>query len=117
YQVHKSTNSPAPLPDGDRFLFIVETSASMRKLDAASRQAVFDMIFTGLNGRMKESDTYGIWTFNEQTHPGLFSMQTWKSAEALQQASAAALFLKNQPYELHPQIGVALVKLDTVIRA
>jgi len=118
YQVTKTTNAPAgSLPAGDRFLFLVDTSLSMRKFDAANRQALFDMIFSGLRGRMRDGDTYGIWTFNAQTYPGLFQMQTWKQEETMQQASRAALFLKQQPYEHDTQMGIAFVKLDTVVRA
>ena len=118
YQVKRTTNAPpAPLPPGDRFLILVDTSLSMRKLDAANRQAVFDMIFNGLHGRMRDGDTYGLWTFNEQTHAGEYPMQTWKADENMQQASRAALFLKNQPYEHDTQFGITLVKLDSVLRA
>ena len=118
YQMKKFTNTPpADLPPGERFLFVVDTSLSMRKLDAANRQALFDMVFSGLNGHMRNGDTFGIWTFNEQTYAGFFPMQVWKKEETLQLASRAALFLKNQTYERAAQVGILLVKLNSVIEA
>src|SRR5262245_56979671 len=71
-----ATNPPAP-PPGQRFLFLVDTSAAMKKIDASTRQALFDLIHSGINGQMTNGDTFGIWTFNEQVYTGQFPMQTW----------------------------------------
>ena len=113
----KALPKKAPLPPGNRFLFVVETSATMPKVEHAGRQAVVDLIYSGVDGRMRAGDTYGLWTFNEQTHAGLFPMQTWKPAAALDLASRAGLFLKSQPYENRPNVGATVKKLMAVIKA
>ena len=72
-----STSASKAAADGGRFLFVVNTSSSMRRIEPATRQAVFDMVFTGLNGYMRSGDTFGLWTFNEETQAGDFPMQVW----------------------------------------
>ena len=40
----------------------------MTRIDTLMRQAVGEMVRAGLGGRMQTGDTFGLWTFNEQTH-------------------------------------------------
>ncbi len=40
----------------------------MTRIDTPMRQAVGEMVRAGLGGRMQTGDTFGLWTFNEQTH-------------------------------------------------
>jgi hypothetical protein len=89
---------PTPPSNAQRFLFIVNTSASMRRLEHDGRQALFDMIYTGLDGYMQTGDTYGLWTFNDQITAGAFPMQGWNTNQLLSLASRATLFVKEQPY-------------------
>jgi hypothetical protein len=111
------TNTPArklpPLP-GDRFLFVVDTSSGMTKLAAASRQAVFDLIYTGINGHMRPGDSYGLWTFNNEVQVGKFPLQVWKT-NALDLSSAAGRFLREQHYEKKPRLDLAVDKAKVVV--
>src|SRR3954469_19296211 len=50
-------------PAGNRFLFVVETSNAMLPFEHAGRQAVFDLIYSGIGGQIKGGDTIGIWNF------------------------------------------------------
>src|SRR5687768_3830984 len=68
---------PPPRPDGNRFLFILETSSGMNQLEHGGRQAIFDLIYSGVDGRMRRGDTFGVWTFNGGVHSGIVPMQTW----------------------------------------
>lgn len=95
----KPTPKPPSLPgNGQRYLFIVNTSASMGRLEHNGRQALFDMIYTGLDGHMQTGDTYGVWTFNDQVNAGTFPMQVWTTNRLLDLASHATRFVKEQPY-------------------
>jgi len=90
-------NSPSKnAPHGQRFLFIVETSTAMLSFEHGGRQAVFDLIYSGLAGQMQAGDTVGIWTFGKDLHAGVFPMQVWNPEQNLQLASLIGLFLKNQ---------------------
>ena len=76
--------------DGERFLFVVDMSADMEKLQAATEATLFDLIGTGIHGYMKPGDTFGMWTFNKEMTAGKFAMQTWDPRRAKQQATMAA---------------------------
>src|SRR3954463_7212557 len=63
---------------GNRFLFVVETSPGMARLDHGGRQAVVDLIYTGIAGQMRKGDTFAIWNFNDQVFAGAYPMQIWR---------------------------------------
>ena len=54
------------------------------------------MIYTGLDGQMREGDTFAVWNFNEQVFAGIYPMQVWKPDDT-ELASSAGLFLKSCP--------------------
>src|SRR5213593_2059924 len=87
------------VPEGERFLFVVETSTGMEAFDHAGRQAVFDSIFSGVGGRMQPGDTFGLWTFSDELRGGVYPMQVWTPEKKLQLASQTGVFLGNQKYE------------------
>jgi hypothetical protein len=103
----------ASLPPGDRFLFLVDASAGMSKLGYASRQAVFDLIWSGLGGHMRAGDTFGVWTFSDEPHPGKLPMQIWNT-NSLEQASLVGRFLRDQPYEKRADLGKAVSTANVV---
>lgn len=105
------------VPTAERFLFVVDTSSSMKRLDAANRQALFDLVYYGLNGRMLPGDTFGIWTFDEDIHTGEFPLQIWNPAQNLELASQAATFLKSRRYKGETRSQPMVGKLMSVIRA
>jgi len=100
--------APPPNPSGERYLFIVGTSSSMERLDQGGRQALFELLFTGLDGHMRPGDTYGVWTFNDELNAGGFPMQVWHTNDLLQLTSAATLHVKEQKYRDRLHTDVAL---------
>lgn len=110
------TARPPVKPEGNRFLFVIETSVAMGRLEHGGRQAIFDLLHSGVDGRMRRGDTYGIWTFNEQVYSGLVPMQTWDPQKRLEQASAIGRFLKAQKYEKEGNIESLLQQLQAVAR-
>lgn len=113
-----AVHAPAagPLPPGNRFLFVVDISAATKKLDRANCQALFDALFTGLQGQMRPGDTYGIWTFNEKVFTGEFEMRIWDPNATLEQASQAASFLKARRYKGKATFEPVLNRLWAVLR-
>ena len=112
-----STSASKAVADGGRFLFVVNTSSSMRRIEAATRQAVFDLAFTGLNGYMRSGDTFGLWTFNEETQAGDFPMQVWDEQNPMDAATRAATHLRGQRYAGESDTSVLMTKLQSVIGA
>jgi len=105
-----------PKPEGNRFLFVLETSSGMTKLEHGGRQAVFDLIYSGVDGRMRRGDTYGIWPFNEQIFAGLVPMQTWDPQKRLEQASAVGRYLRTHKYEKEGNFPLLMKQLHAVVR-
>ena len=105
------TNNPPKLPPGDRFLFVVDTSAGMGRVAEACRRTVFELIWSGLGGYMQPGDTYGLWTFNDKVERSRLPMQVWRS-NSVELASVASRFLRDQPYEnsSHPEAALATLK-------
>src|SRR5467141_3701397 len=93
--VEATTNNPS---DGNRFLFIVETSSGSSRLEYGGRQAAFDLIYTGVSAQMHAGDTFGLWTFNEGVFAGVYPMQIW-TPDNIELATSAGQFLKQQRYE------------------
>jgi hypothetical protein len=107
---------PGAVPAGNRFLFILETSAAMNRLEHGGRQAIFDLLYSGIDGRMRNGDTYGIWTFNELPYAGFYPMQTWTAQQNLEHATGAGRFLKTQKYEKSGNLTNLLKHVQSVVR-
>ncbi len=90
--------APKTEAQSSRFLFVVDVSSSMRKLDTGNRQALFDLIYNGVDNHMAAGDTFGLWTFNPKLAAGEFPMHRWHPTNTLQAASRAATFLKKKHY-------------------
>jgi hypothetical protein len=117
--------APAPAPsapglqpaaDGSRFLFVVDTSQPMRAMSEISRQAVFEMIFTGLAGHMRSGDTFGLWAFDDAVYAGEFPMQVWDAQNPLDTASRAALFLHDRKCSGTARTDLLAEKLRVVMK-
>lgn len=106
-----------PAPDGERFLFVVDMSADMEKLQTATEATLFDLIGSGIHGRMNPGDTFGLWTFNKETTAGRFAMQAWDPRKARQQATMVAGFLSGIDYEHSSNLKDVTQKLKSVIHS
>src|SRR5713101_2218975 len=111
------TRPPKPPADGNRFLFVVATSQSMERFDHSGRQAVFDLIYCGIDSQMRAGDTYGVWTFSDQTRAGVFPLQVWNPKATLQLASRTGLFLQAQKYGNGARLDRVMAKLLPLIRS
>ena len=111
------SNSLPPAPDGERFLFVVDHSASMKKLRPAAHEIVVGMIFRGFEGRMTNGDSYGLWTMSAKPQIGVFPMQVWDGARPLELASLAGRYLRTVPNEGRANFTDLLNVLHSVITA
>jgi hypothetical protein len=106
-----------PAPDGERFLFIVETSSGMERLKEQNETAIYELLRSGLFGQMESGDTFGLWTFEKETHAGKFPMQVWDMRRASQLGTIAAAYLSGQHYENSADVKRMTDLLTTVTRA
>ena len=109
--------APIPAPEGQRFLFIVDTSSGMERLKAENETTLYELLGSGLFGQMQTGDTYGLWTFDKEPHAGRFPMQTWDARRASQMATIAAAYLSNHNYENSDDVKRMTELLTTVVRA
>jgi hypothetical protein len=88
----------------------------MRPLHDASRQALFDLILSGVRKQMRAGDSFGVWTFNEATNFD-YPKQDWNADRAFELASRAAIFLQRQRCEKQANLDQLIEKLESIIKA
>ena len=116
-EASSAPSAPMPAPDGQRFLFIVDTSSGMERLKAENETTLYELLRSALFGQMQTGDTYGMWTFDKETHAGQFPMQVWDVRRASQLATIAAAYLSNHNYENSDDVKRMTDVLTTVVRA
>ena len=113
----RAAQPPAPLTlSSNRYLFIVDTSFSMRNLAPSVLQTVGKLLMSDMNGNLRRGDTLGVWTFNEQLHAGRFPLQVWSPDRRQAIALRVTEFLKKQPLEKKTDLNVALTQMFQVIK-
>jgi len=104
-------------PDGQRYLFILENSSAMEDLQPANEATLFELVRSGIDGQMLAGDTYGVWTYNKTTVAGKFPMRVWEPKRSTQQATIAAAFINQQPYDKSANMKELMGDLTDVVRA
>jgi len=92
-----STSAQSPATNANRFLFIIDTSASMKPFDKALRETVFDLVYSGVRGQMTNGDTYGLWLVNDQTDTS-FAMESWGQRYGVELGAKATAHVKQHGY-------------------
>ncbi len=106
-----------PATDGERFLFLVDTSSSMERIQPEVEATVYELIRSGIGGYMRAGDTYGMWTFNKHAYPGRFAMQVWDPRKVSPLGTIAAAFLSEQTYENSSNLKQLIASLGPVVRS
>ncbi len=105
----------SPLPPG-RFLFMVDTSLSMRARADGLLQTVEALLASGLDGRLRPGDSIGLWTFNQEVYAGRFPLQTWTPTTRTAVTANVLEFLRNQRYEKKTDLDQVLRKALPLVR-
>ena len=108
----------APVPvkrPTNRWLLVVETSRNLKPRDEAIAQITGNLVLSGMNGQMREGDTLGVWTYNNELHAGGFPLQTWSPENSKVVAERVAKFLANNKFENRPNFSKVLPMLGVVI--
>jgi hypothetical protein len=94
----QAASSAKAAQSGNRYLIVVENSASMQKRDERLRQAVFDLVYSGILGRLEAGDTFGLWLYNSDVDPR-FPMQIWDPAARLDLGTRVNTFVRDRGYQ------------------
>lgn len=108
-----ATNPPDP---PGRFLFLVDTSSSMRRRAEGVVEAVEYLLNSDFSGRLRPGDTIGLWTFNADVYPGRFPLQQWSPAARRVVTASTLEFLKRQRYEKKAKLDKALTRAFSLVR-
>lgn len=107
---------PASQIGGERYLFIFNTSADMKRRLPAVRTEVNQLLATSLGGHLHPGDSVGVWTFNQDLRTGEFPLQLWKPEDAANIASQINRFIGRQRYAHQTRFSALQPQLSQVIK-
>ncbi|HKI70841.1 MAG TPA: hypothetical protein VKA81_00565 [Verrucomicrobiae bacterium] len=81
-----------------RYLFLFDTSSSMSRQKAIAADTAHQLILSGIYGRMRAGDTFGLWTFDERLHTNAFPSVMWDPRRRRDTANRAYRFLLGQRF-------------------
>jgi hypothetical protein len=100
----------------ERFLFIFDTSAAMKKRLPAVEKTIDTMLSLNLGGRLHAGDDVGVWTFDHEMRAGEFPLQSWSPENAATFASNLKRFLEKQSYANDTTLDALQPRLNQVVR-
>lgn len=106
---------PEPQIADNRFLFIFDTSADMKKRLQAVQAEVNQLMSTSLGGQLRPGDSVGVWTFDQDLRTGQFPLQRWRPDDAVTIASGINKFVGNQHYANSTRFNALQPQLNQVI--
>jgi hypothetical protein len=107
---------PAPQINANRFLFIFDTSAEMKKRLPAVRVEVNDLFSMSLGGQLHAGDSLGVWTFDRDLRTGQFPLQHWNPEDAATIASDINKLVGRQHYANATRFGALQPQLNQLIQ-
>ncbi len=111
-----SAQTPAPAPlSSNRFLFVVDISAPMRKHTAAIVGVVKDILGSSASGQLHDGDSIGVWTFNEDVYTGNLPLQTWTAEDNEEITLRIGEFLRQQDFGKKSSLEYAMTAVDKVV--
>lgn len=105
----------APAPEPNRFLFIIDTSAGMKRLELPLRETIFDLIYSGARGRMTNGDTFGVWLINDRNDTS-YPMETWKQKFIVEIGAKAVSNLKDKGFKGAARLDLAMADLQRILQ-
>lgn len=114
-QGQPATAAP-PQQEGNRFLFIVDTSANMQQHSLEVRQLLVDLFASSANGQIHAGDTLGLWTFNADVYTGGLPVLRWIPGKEWEVAARMADFLQHQHYGKMSHFEAAVSDMYQIIK-
>jgi len=101
-------------PMENRFLFVIDTSSSMRSRTNGIENAVAELLASDMHGEFRKGDTLGVWTYNERLHSD-FPMQVWSPENKVAITGDVLRFLRHQHYEKRAHLDKVLSAIGQVM--
>lgn len=89
----------ASAQSSNRWLFVFNTSASMRDRTNGVLAVTQDLLTTAMHGTIRPGDTIGIWTYSSELHADEAPLQTWSPNTAPAIAYNTLRFVAQHPYQ------------------
>jgi hypothetical protein len=99
-----------------RWLFIVETSKSMKPRANSTLTQVEELLGTSMGSQLTAGDTIGLWTFNERLHTGEVPLQGWSEVTASDIQMSLMSFLNTYKYEKRGNLAAILPAVTGVAK-
>ena len=99
-----------------RFLFIFDTSKSIKPRFEAVEKTLDTMLATSLSGELHSGDSMGVWTFGQSLQTKGFPLQSWNPDAAVNIASNLVRFVGKQPYAKSTRFEALQPTLNRVVQ-
>ena len=83
----------------NRFLFIFDTAATMKKRVPQVQVQVDSLLASRLADHLQDGDTIGVWTFDRQLRMGEMPLQRWTAQNSTLVADNIKSFVETQNYK------------------
>ena len=114
-QTSASRTNPLARLATERFLLIVDTSATMEKRGANVEQVVGKLFAEDMKDQLHPGDTIGVWTYTDELHAGQFPLRRWTPQMRTIIAQNIVDFLKSRKYENSSRLAPVLAQLQNVV--
>jgi hypothetical protein len=82
----------------------------------ATLKTAASLLYSDFSHQIKQGDTLGVWTYNQQLYTGRMPLQRWSTPLQHEIVSDTLDFLKGQKYEKQPAYSSIRPALDKVIK-
>jgi hypothetical protein len=100
-----------------RYLIVLENSARMDRQQEIALDTVHQLILSGIQGRIREGEALGIWTFRDRLERHSFQPIRWSPGRARDVANDVYRTLRDTGFAREPNLGLALSGVKTAAQA
>jgi hypothetical protein len=100
-----------------RYLIVLENSARMDRQQQVALDTVHQLILSGIQGRIREGDRLGIWTFRDRLERHSFQPILWSPGRARDVANDVYRTLRNSGFTREPALDLALSGVTAAAQA
>jgi hypothetical protein len=105
---------PAEHPQPGRFLFIFETSPTLKRSLPAVEKSLEAIFTNSLPGKLLTGDEIGVWTVDDRLHTGQFPLTTWAPSNAVAFSTGLKNFLEKQSFRQNGNFAQLTTSLNNV---
>lgn len=109
--------APAESDSSYRYLIVLENSARMDRQREVALDTVHQLILNGIQGRIRDGDVLGIWTFRQQLNRDRFRPLIWSPGRARDAANAVYRTLRDAGFAEEPNLDLAVAGVIAAAQA